>query len=216
MEKGYHISNRFNVCEDVNARMPVIALAEEKTIPSKQLQTLIEFKYCIVEKKKHLLSKCLVEGETVKVWATASCYRNSGYVDEKRREAGATTDMEFYGNLIYDTMLIYYEIIKEEPHQKFSTSWTEYGIASVELSDIERISKVIDELIETERKNGFVPPVKCMICEGVEGIAFEWETKRPLEKGNKRIMCLDCLFDNADKRTVKKHAKESTNINNNE
>ena len=47
-------------------------------------------------------------------------------------------------------------------------------------------------------------PSKCMGCGGNEGHAFAWDSKRSIEKGKIRIMCLDCLFDSMDKKVVAK------------
>ena len=56
---------------------------------------------------------------------------------------------------------------------------------------------------------------KCMICDTKDSKTISWETAHILERGKKRVACLDCLFDSADKKMIEKMAKEDpfTDIN---
>ncbi len=63
---------------------------------------------------------------------------------------------------------------------------------------------------ETQQKKICTPIVKCMICESQSGIALEWETNRKDQKGRKRIICLDCTFDDAEKKRAEKKRVEKS------
>jgi len=69
---------------------------------------------------------------------------------------------------------------------------------------------------ETQQKKICTPIVKCMICGSQSGIALEWKTNRKDEKGRKRIICLDCTFDVAEKKSVKKILKEDPCVDSSE
>ena len=56
--------------------------------------------------------------------------------------------------------------------------------------------------------------IKCMICDSTNGTALEWKTTRKDEKGAQRIICMDCIFENAEDKTVKKFLKEDPCVDN--
>ena len=67
---------------------------------------------------------------------------------------------------------------------------------------------------ETQQKKICTPIVKCMICESQNGIALRWETNRKDGKGRKRIICMDCTFEDAENKWVENLSKEDPCVDN--
>lgn len=50
----------------------------------------------------------------------------------------------------------------------------------------------------------------CMVCETHVHSRFSWTCRRGKEKGLKRSLCLDCIFEMTDSLKVDQLAREST------
>ncbi len=82
-------------------------------------------------------------------------------------------------------------------------------IVNRRLNEIVSGTHVLPSIVETSaRKWAGYKITKCMVCDTENSKGFEWETTRTFEQGKKRVACLDCLFDSADKKMIEKMARE--------